>query len=535
MGAGSFIQVILPLRLDWQPYYRCDAEVSPGQRVSLHFSGRRYSAVVYRTGVTPDVDVSRLRSIDAVENGLEPVTAGELRFWEFLASYYMCSLGEVYKAACPEGKIKAELTGAAMLERLRTRLALRRESLGKRHTQRVRERLEQECRELEIRIARLSGPAVSETPGQAASKPVLLAGGGRTEEYIALCRAALEKGLNVLVLTPEIAAGAHLEKIFAAAFPGSVYGISSRLTPGMRRRITGDMRCSGGCIVVGTRISLFLPFCRLGLIIVDNEQDPLYKQSDPAPRYNARDAALMLGRIHGADVILGSPAPSLESCYNVASGKYGLRHTGAMLPEAEIVDISAERRKNGMVGCLSRKLIRAASGCVGPVALIRGWEKAEEVSEVCRSVLEGRHVDVLTVYEAMSGGLQDYALVAVLQADALMSPDDFRADERAVQALAVLREQCRGRFIVQTAKSEHPVFSSAPECIYPKLMEERKSFQLPPYTRLVDEYRGGVQERHVLSPDAGLAGRKRRLYEDARSFERGNGGRVHVKFDVDPV
>ena len=116
-----------------------------------------------------------------------------------------------------------------------------------------------------------------------------------------------------------------------------------------------------------------------------------------------------------------------------------------------------------------------------------------------------------------------------------MSPDDFRADERAVQTLAVLREQCRGRFIVQTAKSEHPVFSSAPECIYPKLMEERKAFQLPPYTRLVDEYRGGVQERHVLSPDAGLAGRKRRLYEDARTFERGNGGRVHVKFDVDPV
>ena len=500
MSEESFIQVVLPLRLEWMPFYRCNVDVQRGSRVLVRFAGRNYVGLVYRTGVRPDVDESKVLPVSETRTGLEPVGAEEIEFWEFLSSYYMCSLGEVYKAAYPAGKIKAEQSRA---------------------------RKKGESGEAPARPVQ---PFRKPRPG----KPLLLVGGGRLPFYENECREALDKGLNVLVLTPEIAAGAHLETLLSEAFPGLVSSVSSHLTPAGRRRIAENVRSSGGHIVVGTRSSLFLPFSRLGLIIIENEQDPLFKQTEPAPRYHARDAAVMLGRIHGAKVILGSPAPSLESCYNAQRGKYQLQQTGAALPEMTLIDISAERRKNGMIGRLSRKLLEAAAQCEGPVALIRGWEKADELVAEVALALPGRRVDILTVYEALSSGLQPYSLVAVLQADALMSADDFRADERAVQSIAMLREQCSGRFIVQTAKSEHPVFSNY-DGIYPKLLEERKAFHLPPYTRLVDEYYGSKLERYSFSPDASLPGRKLSLLGRAREFERKTGGRVHVIFDVDPI
>ena len=115
-------------------------------------------------------------------------------------------------------------------------------------------------------------------------------------------------------------------------------------------------------IVLGVRSSIFLPMDNLGLVIVDEEHENSYKQFDPAPRYNARDLAVVLGMQHQAKVLLGSATPSLESYYNAALGRYGLvelmhRHGASVLPEIEIVDTKTERRKRLMRQCFSQTLL----------------------------------------------------------------------------------------------------------------------------------------------------------------------------------
>lgn len=536
MHEGCYIQVVLPLRLEWIPWYKAPRTVSEGTRVSVVFAHRTYTGVVLKASDTPGIEPAKVQNIIRIQDELAPVSKEGLEFWDFLSGYYLCTIGEVYKAAYPAGKIKSEQKAANILERLRQRLAIREEALTKKHKDSVRERLEAERDSIAAQIEALTKlPAArGETAKANPAKPVLLTGGGRTDEYLRLCRETLEKGLNVLVLTPEIAAGEQLTAIFEEAFPGQVHSINSHITEARRRRIAEDVRSFGAQIVIGARSALFLPFSRLGLIIVENEQDVLFKQTEPAPRYNARDAAVMLGRIHGAEVVLGTPSPSLESYHNALTGKYKLVETRQPATPMTIISIAAEKRKNGMIGPLSRKLQDAAAKAGGPVALIRGWEKPDELLELAGRLLEGIETDILTVQQARISDLRRYQLLAVLQADALFPADDFRADERAAQTLAMLREQCSGAFIVQTAKPEHPVFSSFGS-IYPKLLEERKQFGLPPFTRLIDTDFGGRKERLTLTPDRSLAQKKQDLRNRAAAFEKKSGGRVRVIIDVDPI
>lgn len=534
MNGESFIQVILPLRLEWMPFYRCREALAPGTRVSVVFAHRKYLGVVWGKGGSPDFDPSRIQSVLEVRNDIPPVSREELDFWEFLSSYYLCTIGEVYKAAYPAGKLLSEQKAANIMERLRQRLAVREEALTRKHKDNVRERLESERDAISAQIAALTRIPDGAVAKPRAGKPLLMVGGARHTEYLKRCRETLALGLNTLVLTPEIAAGEQLQELFSEAFPDQVHCVNSHITETRRRRIAEDLRCFGGQVVIGTRSALFLPFSRLGLIIVENEQDMLFKQTEPAPRYNARDAAVMLGRIHEASVILGTPSPSLESLHNAMTGKYDMLRFSTSLPPVQIVDVSVERRKNGMVGRISRKLLEAASHADGPIALIRGWEKPDELTEEVASLFVGRQVDILTLQQARLADLRVYGLVAVLQADALFPADDFRADERAVQALAMLREQCTGVFLVQTAKSDHPVFRDGDE-IQQQLLQERERFALPPYTRLIDTDFGGHKERLALPPDGSLSKRKLELRARALDFEKKSGGRVRVTIDVDPI
>ena len=535
MPAESFIQVAVPLRLEWTPWYRAPRPLEPGTRVSVTFARKCYSAVVVSCSDSPQIDLSKVQDIIRVQDELPSISPEELQLWEFLANYYLCSIGEVYRAAYPSGKIQSEQKAANILERLRQRRAIREEALARKHKDSVRERLEAELTAIKKQIEELTKlPARSSAAKAAPGKPLLLTGAGRTEEYLRLCRGAIEKGLNVLVLTPEIAAGEQLEAVFEEAFPGQAHSVNSHITEARRRKIAEDIRCFGGQIVVGSRSAIFLPFSRLGLIIVENEQDVFFKQSEHAPRYNARDVAVMLARIHGADVVLGTPAPSLESYYNALSTKYIHKDTLQPVPAMTVIDIPAEKRKNGMVGPLSRKLIDAARNAGGPVAMIRGWENPDELLELASRTLAGVQTDIFTAPQARLSDLRNYALVAVLQADALFPEEGFRSDERAVQALWMLREQCRGAFIVQTAKSDHPVFSSF-ESIYPHLLEERRQFDLPPYARLIDTDFGGRKERLSFKPDGRLNSRKQELRARAIAFEKKSGGRARVTIDVDPI
>ncbi|MCX4335096.1 MAG: primosomal protein N' [Bacteroidales bacterium] len=421
MTGRTYISVILPLKLEWEPcYFTTCQDIRTGQRVRVQFAGKEYTGVVSRTGVPPQTSPSKIKEILSVEEGLECISEEELALWKTVAEYYMCSIGEVYKAAYPAMKISLEAAGARRAEaeqtrrekakekylkkciKLEERISKRQEAASKSKTESVRERYRQEIIKLQEELdairyeyenyalsSEVSGDikhteqvsdivlsdAQSEAKGKidkafGQGKTVLLhgiTGSGKTEIYIALALEAMSRGKNILYLVPEIALSRQLEDRLRNIFGSRLLTFHSGETVAHRYEVAGTIRRiasgdSGQYIVLGTRSSLFLPHHNLGLIVVDEEHDNSYKQDSPAPRYNGRDTAIMLGLIHGSSVILGSATPSLESLYNSRNGKFETvrldrRYHNAQDTDIEIIDTIAERRKRGMKGSFSRKLI----------------------------------------------------------------------------------------------------------------------------------------------------------------------------------
>ncbi|WP_262710578.1 replication restart helicase PriA [Algoriphagus kandeliae] len=178
-----------------------------------------------------------------------------------------------------------------------------------------------------------------------------ITGSGKTEIYIRLIQEVLESGSQVLLLLPEIALTTQIVSRLQEVF-GSQMGVyHSKYSDNERVEVWNGVLSGRFSFVVGVRSSLFLPFDSLGLIIVDEEHESSYKQFDPAPRFHARDAAIMLGYFHQAKTLLGSATPSFESYFNAQQGKYGhvelhQRFGDAQLPEFYLADLGADRRKN---------------------------------------------------------------------------------------------------------------------------------------------------------------------------------------------
>lgn len=535
MAAKRYISAILPLRLDWEPCYSLpegDAsgpdtqQLGIGSRVKVRFAGRRYTAVVSAVDIVPDINPARIEAVEECDTGFEAVSTEELQFWRFIADYYCCTVGEVYKAAYPlpktaseEVHVRAEKRRDLLLEKekeqwqkrigkLSERLKAKDRALEGRHGAAVLERLRTEraaiaadLAEAQKRLDRLNDGLFGELPkvirllcgapdpaisvALKAGKPILFKAASRIETYRNLAANVIEKGKSVLLLVPEIGLAKTLREELADGFGDLLAVHHSEETPVRRRKISDLVRSGNPCIVLGTRSSIFLPFKDLGLIIVDGEQSAFYKQAVSSPRYNARDAAVMLAKIHGASVILGTSSPSLESLLNARSGRYSLVGGSWSASELRIVDTKAERRKNGMLGSLSRKLVAECRALPeGRIAFIRGYEKAEELAQNLQETVPDlqERIDVFTIPEASKTDFSAYALVALLSADALFKPEDFRSDEHAFQFLDSLRSGS-GKVIVQTANPAHQVFSL--QSAEP-LLAERQAFSLPPYTRLVD-------------------------------------------------
>ncbi|MBP5373631.1 MAG: primosomal protein N' [Bacteroidales bacterium] len=377
MEEEKFIQVILPLRLEWEPVYSVQEPVSIGERVKVNFAGKSYTGIVSKTDVNADGIKGKI--LRATPLPLPPVSEAELEFWREIAKYYLCSVGEVYKAAYPLEKTESEAARERATERLRERIALLEEKILKARKEETRGRYQGELSRLK---ALLSGevppgdtaPEIVLSPAQKsalkgiekgfdAGKTVLLhgvTGSGKTQLYLSLARECLKKGKSVLYLVPEIALSRQLQERVSQYIPNmAVY--HSALPQGSRARTAQAVR-EGARLVLGTRSALFLPFRELGLIIVDEEHDSSYKQSSPAPRYHARESAIMLGRIHGARVLLGSATPSMESLYNSINGRFVKvelkeRYFKGEDPSIQIIDTRAEWRKKGMVDHLSIKLL----------------------------------------------------------------------------------------------------------------------------------------------------------------------------------
>lgn len=187
---------------------------------------------------------------------------------------------------------------------------------------------------------------------------------GKTEIYIHLIQQVLSVGKQVLYLLPEIALTTQITERLKRVF-GNRLGIYHSKFPDAERVEIWRKQLSENDydVILGVRSSVFLPFRRLGLVIVDEEHEQTYKQQDPAPRYHARNSAIVLASFFGAKTLLGTATPSIETYYNALQGKYGLvqlteRHRQICLPSIEVVDIKELARKKRMTGPFSPMLLQ---------------------------------------------------------------------------------------------------------------------------------------------------------------------------------
>jgi primosomal protein N' (replication factor Y) len=424
-----FAEVILPVPLPTIFTYRIPEgeQVEVGMRVQVPLGSRSlYKGIVMRI-FEDEPEVGGIRDIQAVLDPYPLVDNLQIRFWEWLADYYMCTLGEVYRTAMPRGlketyspryqayakisenyrdenslnKVMDELIRAPkqllILQRLLELLmdggdlgtGLPKSELSggidfspSAYKGLIRKEIITEYHERALRIpdeGRIPGEprslttsqesALDEITNQFRNKPVVLLKGvtssGKTEIYIHLIREIIEQNRQVLYLLPEIALTAQiierLKNVFGdlVGIYHSKYSDAERVETFLRARenpIGGEYK-----VILGARSAVFLPFRNLGLVIIDEEHELSYKQADPAPRYHARDAAIVLAKMHSARVLLGSATPSLESYYNARKGKFGLvelnERFGEMSPpEIILSDLKEAYRKKRMISHFTPEL-----------------------------------------------------------------------------------------------------------------------------------------------------------------------------------
>ncbi|MES2266893.1 MAG: primosomal protein N' [Bacteroidota bacterium] len=209
--------------------------------------------------------------------------------------------------------------------------------------------------------------ALAQTQEQFLEKDVVLLHGvtssGKTQIYIKLIEEMIATGRQVLYLLPEIALTTHIIERLRVYFGGTIGVYHSRFNDNERVEVWQKVLSGDYKVILGARSSVFLPFNNLGLIVVDEEHDTSYKQFDPAPRYNARDAAIYLANIYKGKVLLGSATPSLETYYNARVHKYGFvelmeRYGGVQLPLIEVVSITEETKRKTMQSHFSSVLMQ---------------------------------------------------------------------------------------------------------------------------------------------------------------------------------
>ena len=436
-----YVDVILPLPLEGTFTYALPAplagQVGPGVRLLVPLGkSKTYTAMAVRVhDKKPEFETRDiLQVVDA-----EPVmTERQMRLWQWISTYYMAALGDVFKAALPAG-LKAEenyrpktVRCVTLPASLRTEQSLHlvMTILGKALKQQQTfatylrlshwDRIDGEtppehiaevaCDELlneanasdavlrqlinrnflEVyrrEVGRIGGggeyrpeyiqplseaqqEAMNSIMTQFASKNVVLLHGvtssGKTEIYIHLIKKAIDEGRQVLYLLPEIALTVQMTRRLQHVF-GSRLGIyHSKYSDAERVEIWKKQLSDNPYdVILGARSAVFLPFERLGLVIVDEEHETSFKQQDPAPRYHARSAAIMLARMYdGAKVLLGTATPSMESFYNASVGKYGYvqlttRFRDVAMPEIRVVDTKDLYHRKMMRGAFSPALLEA--------------------------------------------------------------------------------------------------------------------------------------------------------------------------------
>lgn len=239
---------------------------------------------------------------------------------------------------------------------------------------------------------------------------------GKTHLYIKLIEQYIKKGHQVLYMLPEIALTSQIIRRLQKHFGGYIGIYHSKFSQNERVEIWNKVKSGELKIVLGARSSLFLPFRNLGLIICDEEHDTSYKQQDPAPRYNARDAAVYMGGLTNARVLLGSATPCLETYYNAKQDKYGLvelheRFGEVKMPSIEMIDTRMVAKKPGEKVMLSPRLLESIRETVdkGKQVILfqnrRGYSPYQ-ICTVCGWIAQCKHCDVSLTYHKFSNKLK---------------------------------------------------------------------------------------------------------------------------------
>lgn len=485
-----YVDVILPLPLEGTFTYSVPDTLAPQVRMGVRVvvplgRSKTYTAMAVRThGDKPEFDT---RDIIQVVDDSPVLPERQLRLWQWISTYYMCALGDVFKAALPAG-LKAEdgyrpktVRCVTLPANLRSEHSLH---IAMTALSRALKQQQTFCKYLELshwdqidgetppehiqevacdelqnaanasdailrqltsrrflevyhrEVGRIGGggeyspeniqplseaqqDAMNKIGVQFMGKNVVLLHGvtssGKTEIYIHLIQKAIDEGRQVLYLLPEIALTVQMTRRLQRVF-GSRLGIyHSRYSDAERVEIwKKQISDEPYDVILGARSAVFLPFSRLGLVIVDEEHETSFKQQDPAPRYHARSAAIMLARMYdGAKVLLGTATPSMESYNNALTGKYGYvslttRYKDVALPDIHVVDIKDLYRRKMMRGPFSPELLDAMRAALKQHKQIilfqnrRGFAPMVEC-KVCGWVPKCKNCDVsLTYHRSMN-------------------------------------------------------------------------------------------------------------------------------------
>lgn len=582
--ARFWLRVALDVPLAGLFDYRASQPVAPGTRVIVPFGRRRLVGVVVETPDAPEFDAEQVREIDQVLDDTPPFQAGWIRMARFAAQYYQRPLGEVVLPALPAGLRKVtsyqgKRSAGGPVHRIDKRAAPRAEPVQAGEVPELND--EQQA-------------AVQAIEALQGYRAVLLhgvTGSGKTEVYLRVAQAALDKGRQVLFMVPEINLTPQLEQSLRARLvvPGVADALAvlhSGLADGERLRAWLRAQRGQARILLGTRLSIFAPMPELGLIIVDEEHDASYKQQEGL-RYSARDLAVWCAHDRDIPIVLGSATPSLESWAQAERGNYlklslmrRARHVE--LPQVRLVDTRRLAMQHGfspqLVEAIGRRLAQGEQSLVflnrrgyAPVLncascgwvsqcprctaytvlhraagarrnylqchhcgyqtrvpascpdcgdqdlrpMGRGTQRVEEylaqlfpearitridadstrLKGSAQALFDQVHagkVDILVGTQMVAKG-HDFAnlgLVGVLNADAMLFAQDFRAPERLFAQLMQVagragRHARGGEVIIQTDYPEQPVYQAVVRHDYAGFatygLAERKAVGLPPY------------------------------------------------------
>ena len=478
----KFAEVILPLPLPGSYTYSIPKEleekVVTGCRVSVPLGDRKLYTALVMSVHSNKPEGYKIKPIKELLDEEPVVTEKQLRLWGWISRYYLCSMGDIYKAAIPQG-LKGEfkprteqrvrltpkcndekginlilqsLSRAPRQRRLldtylqiATPFTPERKEISKHRLIEAAQVSPTIFRELQdkgilesysVEIGRLNGEIMPVTPQNIlnpaqekafneikdsfGTKNVTLLHGvtsaGKTEIYIHLIAEALERGEQVLYMLPEIALTKQIVERLRRVFGNRIGLYHSKFSDAERVEIwkkqLGDEPYD---IILGVRSSVFLPFKRLGLVIVDEEHENSYKQQEPAPRYHARNAAVVLASLFGAKTLLGTATPSIESYYNAVTGKYALvslttRHRSLKLPQIEVVDMQEYQRRKLVTGTFSDPLVEAMDEALKNKQQIilfqnrRGYAPLMEC-KTCGWVPRCKHCDVSLTLHKSAGKL----------------------------------------------------------------------------------------------------------------------------------